>query len=114
MEEKRKSRRIVLDAVLVMQRIDSGRDDIVPVEVLNLSRTGIGFKCARVLEINSVYEAELTIWTKEIIHTFINVTRLDNAGEENVYGATFVGMPEADVSKIAIYDMFDAAGADEQ
>jgi len=114
MEEKRRSRRIVLDAVLVMQRIDSGRDDIVPVEILNLSRTGIGFKCDRVLEINSVYEAELTIWTKEIIHTFINVTRLDNAGEENVYGATFVGMTETDVSKIAIYDMFDAAGADEQ
>lgn len=114
MEEKRRSRRIVLDAFLVLQRIDSGRDDIVPVEVLNLSRTGIGFKCNRLLEINSVYEAELTIWTKEIIHTFINVTRLDNSGDEYIYGASFVGMPESDVNKIAIYDLFDAAKADGQ
>ncbi len=114
MEEKRRSRRIVLDAFIVMQRIDSGKDDIVPVEVFDLSKTGIGFKCDRVLEINSVYETELTIWTKEIIHTFINVTRLDNDGNENVYGATFVGMTEADAGKIAIYDMFDAVNADEQ
>ncbi|MFT3982972.1 MAG: PilZ domain-containing protein [Lachnospiraceae bacterium] len=114
MEEKRRNRRIVLDAFLVMQRIDSGKDDIIPVEVLNLSKTGIGFKCKRILEINSVYETELTIWTKEIIHTFVNITRLDTDGEDNVYGATFVGMTEADAGKIAIYDMFDAANVNEQ
>lgn len=109
MEEKRRSKRLVLEAHLVMKRIDSGKDDRIPVEVLDLSKTGIGFKCEKVLEINSVYEAELTIWTKEVIHTFINVTRFDNSGDDNIYGATFVGMTESDACKIDIYDMFESA-----
>lgn len=109
MEEKRRSKRLVLEAHLVMKRIDSGKDDRIPVEVLDLSKTGIGFKCEKVLEINSVYEAELTIWTKEVIHTFINVTRFDNSRDDNIYGATFVGMTESDACKIDIYDMFESA-----
>lgn len=109
MEEKRRSKRIVLDANLIMKRIDSGKDDKIPVEIQNLSKTGIGFKCGKLLEINSVYEAELTIWTKEVIHTFVNVTRLDNSGDDNIYGATFVGMTETDACKIDIYDMFETA-----
>ena len=100
---------MVLDAHLVMKRIDSGMDQKIPVDVIDLSKSGIGFKCEKLLEMNSVYEAELTIWTKEVIHTFINITRFDNSGDDNVYGATFVGMPEADSCKIDIYDLFDRA-----
>ena len=109
MEEKRKARRLILDAQLIMNRIDSGKHDLIPVDVTDISKSGIGFKCDQVLEINSIYEAELTIWTKEVIHTFINVIRFDNSGGENTYGGTFVGMNEQDSSKIAIYDMFDEA-----
>ncbi|MCR5266978.1 MAG: PilZ domain-containing protein [Lachnospiraceae bacterium] len=109
MDEKRKAKRLVLDANLVMNRIDSGKHDLIPVEIVDLSTNGIGFKCDQVLEINSVYEAELTIWTKEVIHAFVNLVRLDNSGDDNIYGATFVGMTEQDSNKIAIYDMFDEA-----
>lgn len=90
-----------------MKRIDSGMNDKIPVVVTDLSKTGIGFKCDQLLAINSVYEAELTIWTKEVIHSFINVIRLDNSGDDYLYGATFVGMTETDISKIMIYEMFD-------
>ncbi|HOO28014.1 MAG TPA: PilZ domain-containing protein [Lachnospiraceae bacterium] len=109
MEEKRKNRRMELEAHLIMKRIDSGKNEKIPVDVLNLSKTGIGFKCEKLLEINSVYEAELIIWTREIIHTFIDVTRFDNSGDDNIYGALFIGMPESDACKIEIYDMFDKA-----
>ena len=109
MDEKRKAKRLVLDAHLIMNRIDSGKHDLIPVDILDLSTNGVGFKCPQILEMNSVYEAELTIWTKEVLHTFLNIIRFDNSGEENIYGATFVGMNEQDSSKIAIYDMFDEA-----
>lgn len=109
MEEKRRSKRLVLDAHLIMKRIDSGKNDRMPVDIQNLSKTGVGFKCDQILEINSVYEAELTLWTKEVIHTFLNITRLDNSGDENIYGATFVGMTESDSCKIDIYDLFESA-----
>ena len=109
MAEKRKAKRLVLDAHLIMNRIDSGKHDLIPVDILDLSTNGVGFKCPQVLELNSVYEAELTIWTKEVIHTLVNVIRFDNSGDENVYGATFVGMTGQDSSKIAIYDLFAEA-----
>jgi len=109
MGEKRKAKRLVLDAHLIMNRIDNGKHDLIPVDILDLSTNGIGFKCQQLLEMNSVYEAELTIWTKEVIHTFINIIRFDNSGDENIYGATFVGMTEQESNKIAIYDMFNEA-----
>ena len=94
---------------MIMQRLDNHKQDKVRVDVVDLSKNGIGFKCKEQLELNAVYQAELTIWTKEIIHTFVNVTRIDNSKEETVYGATFVGMPENDSCKISIYEMFDDA-----
>ena len=109
MEEKRKAKRLVLDAHLSMSRIDGGKKELLPVTVIDLSKNGIGFKCNQLLEMNSVYEAQLTIWTKEVIHTLINIIRFDNSGEENIYGGTFVGMTEHDSNKISIYEMFDEA-----
>ena len=43
------------------------------------------------------------------LYTELERQCFDNSGEENIYGATFVGMTEQDSSKIAIYDMFDEA-----
>lgn len=107
MDEKRRNKRIILDANLAMNRIDGAKHDIVPVQIIDVSKSGIGFECARELEMNSVYEIELILWTKEIINTFITIVRCNN-GAKKTYGATFVGLTEADVCKIDIYDMFNS------
>ena len=52
MDEKRKAKRLILDAHLVMNRIDSGKHDLIPVDIIDLSTNGLGFKCDQVLEIN--------------------------------------------------------------
>lgn len=109
MEEKRKSRRLILDAHLIMNRIENGSQDRIPVDVIDISKEGVGFKSEELLAVNSIYEAELTIWTKEVIHCFVNVIRFDNSGDKFIYGGIFVGMTEHDASKIAIYDMFHEA-----
>ncbi len=109
MEEKRKAKRLILEAHLIMNRIDSGKHDLIPVSVIDISKSGVGFKCDQPLELNSIYEAELEIWTKEVIHTFVNIIRCDVQNGENVYGGTFVGMTEHDSCKIEIYDLFDEA-----
>ena len=38
--------------------------------------TGVGFICTEKLDIGAVYEGYLTIWTKEVIHCFIEVVRI--------------------------------------
>lgn len=108
MNEKRKAKRIPLEANIAMNRVDGGRSEMVPIQIVDVSKSGIGFVCARDLEMSSVYEIELVLWTKEIINCFINIIRCDADGSKKVYGATFVGLTEKDSCKIDIYDMFNS------
>ena len=111
MEEKRKAKRIVLKAHVIIKRLDGPCNERVPVDVMDLSKTGIGFRCNQKLELHSMYEAELVLWTKEVINCFINVTREQETEEGMVYGGVFVGMNEHDSCKIDIYDMFEGSKA---
>ena len=107
MEEKRRNKRMVLNAQIIMKKVGGASGENVPIEVVDLSKSGIGFSCAKPLDMNAIYEMELTIWTKDVIHAFINVTRYDKS--KNVYGATFTGMTEKDVSRISVYELFEDA-----
>lgn len=108
MEEKRKSRRMDLKSRLVVKRIDNGKENSVDVfiDVMNVSRTGIGFESTEQLRIGEVYEAFLTIWTQEVIHAFIEVVRIEKVADgEYSYGGIFIGMPEIDSQRIGVYDV---------
>lgn len=107
MEEKRKAKRIPLEGNLAMNRVDGGKSEIVPIQIVDVSKSGIGFECGRELELSAVYEIELVLWTKERINTFINIIRRDKKDTKTIYGATFVGITEKDSCKIDIYDMFN-------
>lgn len=107
MEEKRKSRRMVLNAHLVMKKVGETEGMKLPVDIIDISKEGMGFRCEAALAMNSIYEMDLMLWTKDVIHTFVNITRYD--GNKNMYGAIFTGMNENDSSKIRIYEMFDRA-----
>ena len=72
-EKKRRAKRIPLEANLAMNRIDGGKGEIVPIQILDVSKSGLGFECARELEMGSVYDIELVLWTKEKINTFITI-----------------------------------------
>lgn len=109
MQEKRKSKRFVLDASLVMERIDGVRNKIVPINVIDVSGTGIGFSCDEILEMNSVYKVTIKIWTGDVIDAFVNIVRFDNSSDDYIYGGNFIGMPEKDVEKFNIHELFDSA-----
>lgn len=105
MEERRKTKRLNLEASLVMKRLDGIGEEDVHINVIDVSKRGIGFTCEKPLEIGAVYEGHLTIWTKEIISTFIEIVRIEKAEDIFIYGGIFIGMPELDSSRIAIYDV---------
>jgi hypothetical protein len=54
-----------------------------------------------------VYEAHLKIWTKEVIHTFVEITRIDNKGDKFEYGGFFIGMAEMDAARIDLYHIVE-------
>lgn len=109
MVERRKSKRTELKSKLLVKRLDNGKLEEVSVEVENVSKTGIGFECEELLEIGAVYEAYLTIWTKEVIHAFIEIVRIEKEPDGFQYGGLFIGMPEIDLQRIDVYNVVSEA-----
>lgn len=111
--ERRKEKRNDLSVKLFMNRLDSKLSKAIPIEVLDLSKAGIGFICSEELEKGSVYEADITIWTGDTIHAFIEIVRVSPQEGGNIFGGIFVGMPEADWCRIRVYETyqeFDESG----
>ncbi len=104
MEERRKANRRELVSKLVVKRLDGSAKEEVEIDILDVSKSGIGFHCKELLGIGAVYEAFLRIWTQEVIHAFLEIVRIEKKADEYNYGAVFIGMPETDVSRIEVYD----------
>ena len=105
MVERRKSKRTDLKSKLLVKRLDSGEQEEIGVDVMNVSKTGIGFLCDELLDMGAVYEAYLTIWTKEVIHAFIEIVRIEKNLDTYEYGGLFIGMPEMDLQRIDVYNV---------
>lgn len=103
MEERRKSKRTALASKLLIKRLDGNDHTEVDIEIMDVSKTGIGFIAKQPLQIGEVYESYLTIWTKEVLHAFLQIVRIELKGADYIYGAVFIGMPEMDASRIEVY-----------
>ena len=108
MEERRKSKRTSLESKLIIKRLGPdasvGPNQEVAIEILDVSKSGVGFSCPEALAIGEVYESFLTIWTKEVLHAFIQIVRIEMNGQNGfIYGASFVGLPEMEASRIEVY-----------
>ncbi|MBR1854450.1 MAG: PilZ domain-containing protein [Lachnospiraceae bacterium] len=103
MEERRKNKRTSMDSKLMIKRLDGESHTEIDIEVTDVSKTGVGFVADQPLQIGEVYEAYLTIWTKEVLHAFLQIVRIELKGAEYSYGAVFIGMPEMDASRIEVY-----------
>ena len=108
--ERRKSKRMHMDSKLVIKRLDGGADEEVDIEISDVSKTGVGFVCKTPLLIGTVYESYLTIWTKEVLHAFLQIVRIELREDMYYYGASFVGMPEMDAARIETYQTLTENG----
>ncbi len=104
--ERRRTKRTSMDSKLMIKRLDSSEPEEVDIEILDVSKSGIGFCCTTSLEIGAVYESYLQIWTKEVLHAFLQIVRIELKGDVYHYGAIFVGMPEMDAARIEVYQTF--------
>lgn len=112
MSEKRKNTRLDLESEIIMKRLDgiSEGNASTKIQIKDVSKTGIGFACDYKLDIGAVYECNLTIWTKEVIHCFIEIVRVIPVGDGYNYGGIFIGMTEIDMDRIQIYTTFEEEG----
>lgn len=93
-----------LESTITVRRIDSGIDEEVTIEIKDISKSGIGFYCTEMLEVGSIYQSSIIIWTKEIIPVLLKIVRKVDHGEKQFYGAEFMGLSEIDMFRIAVYE----------
>ena len=105
MEEKRKHNRLELSGEIIIKPIGgAGEATAAQIEIHDCSRDGIGFTADAQLTIGNNYEANLTLWTNDTIHVFVQIVRAAKEGDVFHYGGIFIGMPEMDMKRIEIYD----------
>lgn len=104
MEEKRKYKRSLLNAIIQLRECND-RNQKINVDVNDLSREGIGFFSAQDLKIGDYYDTEIVIWTKEIIQVVIKIVRKTNQPDKNriSYGGEFIGLSETEKFRIDVY-----------
>lgn len=88
---------------LIVKRLDGEENQNVEIHIVDVSKSGVGFTCKEALNIGAVYESFLTIWTKEVLHAFLQIVRIELGENDYSYGAVFIGMPEVDASRIEVY-----------
>ncbi len=105
MEERRKSKRLELEGDLFMTALDKGaQPQKVEIDIINCSRSGLGFTSKLRLPIGDNYEVYLKIWTGSTIHAFLKIIRMKELSDSFEYGSYFVGMTDADAQRISIYE----------
>lgn len=103
MDDRRRSKRTSMESRLLIKRLDGEKNNEVAINITDISKSGVGFECAEALMIGEVYESYLTIWTREVLHAFLRIVRIDLKEDVYSYGATFIGMPEMDSARIEVY-----------
>lgn len=102
--ERRRNKRTSMESALIIKKLDDkGSNKEVSVEITDVSKTGVGFTCNEPLQIGEVYESFLTIWTKEVLHAFLQIVRIEIMGDNYSYGALFIGMTELEAARIEVY-----------
>lgn len=111
MEEKRKHKRLELDVRIELERLDE--DGVttlkyVQVDVTDISRSGLGFKSGKMLDVGTYYDTKIQIWTKEVVDAVVQIVRRDESPDGRFrYGGSFIGMTDTDALKIDIYQIFN-------
>lgn len=105
MEDKRKNKRLELQGEILIKEVGGVEDgELAEIEITDCSRDGLGFTTDRVLTIGSNYETNLTLWNKDKIHVFLQITRANKEGNVFHYGGIFIGMPDTDRMRIRVYE----------
>lgn len=98
MEEKRKNKRFPVDLNLHISSLfkqDNVKVENIqePIEVTDVSRTGIGFKSKSILPLNYYFNAKIILGEKpSVLYCVVQIIRTKKEEDNNIYGCEFIGM----------------------
>lgn len=109
MEERRKAKRMPVTLTLEICNLYKQDNILVndlhaPIEVINVSQTGIGFRTKSVLPTGYYFNANINLGTEDTLHSVVQILRSQEDGDHYIYGCEFIGM--ADVLSY-VFDDYD-------
>ena len=111
MTEKRRAKRIEMNAILQLNEVETKKDtdgltkEPFYVQVLNVSRGGIAFKSSQELRLNTYYDIHVVLWTKAAFDSVIEVVRMESIeGDDVLYGCRSIGLKPSQELEIQIYE----------
>lgn len=111
--EKRRSKRTDINVTIQLKTLKSGaaeenQAEKISVNVVNISKDGIGFKTVEKLQIDDLYDTQIVLSNGESFWSVIAITRIEDIGEEEyLYGCRFLGINAADQFRIEVYQALD-------
>jgi hypothetical protein len=115
-EERRKSKR--MPVTLSLDIINLYKQDNIqvgnlnaPIDVVNISKSGIGFRSESILPLGYYFNANINLGNDDTLHCVVEIVRCQQDGKDNIYGCEFVGM--ATVLSY-IFDEYDKRISEEQ
>ena len=108
--ERRKDKRFPFEITLNIQELYK-QDDVKiknmneEFQVVNISKSGLGFACEHELPLDFYFNAKITIDEEKFFFTVLKIIRQVEEGKEFHYGCEFVGL--ADILSNTIEDLED-------
>lgn len=99
MNEKRREKRLPIDLKLEVTSLfhqdnKSVENIDAPIEVVNISKSGIGFRTNSVLPVGYYFNAKLKLGSEDsVLYTVVKIVRSVKHETDYEYGCELVGMP---------------------
>lgn len=99
MYEKRKSKRIPINLELQITSLFKQDNKVIDninegIEVHNLSKTGMGFKCKQQLPLDYYFDAKIELSKDKFFYGVLKIVRHDALEDGYFIGCEFVGLAE--------------------
>ncbi len=97
MDERRRQKRMPVTMSLEITNLYKQDHELIsdlhaPIEVLNISLTGIGFRSKSVLPMGYYFNANINLGSEDTLHSVIRIIRSQPDEDSTYYGCEFVGV----------------------
>lgn len=110
MDERRKYKRLPIELEIEVDKLFRQDNEIIEgfnksIEVVNISKTGIGFLCAQEFPLEYYFNAKIEFSEKQFFYCVIKIIRKEKVGEGFFFGCEFVGLAEFLSKKVDEYEL---------
>jgi hypothetical protein len=111
MDERRKNKRLPIKLEIDIDKLFKQDNEIIhnineSIEVINVSKAGLGFLCKDVLPLDYYFNAKIEFDEVRYFYCVIKIIRKEVIGDTYLYGCEFVGLAEFLSKKVDDYEAY--------